>query len=138
MLILDTKISWIFNNFRLCGGKVVSVLAFFPYDLSSNPAEIYSNYSSKLFKKDKNEWKEACDGQFMKYFVDFNRNNCKRSLRLRRRQPTTTTKTTNKHFHSSLFKRVSIKKIAPLWRQVSRDVDFLKLRSHTREKGKTL
>ena len=43
-----------------CGGQVVSVLAFYSDDLSSNPAEAY-NFSVKLlsWKEHKNKQKEA-------------------------------------------------------------------------------
>ena len=45
------------------GGQVVSVLAFYSDDPSSNPAEACSFHSvPKLFGKNENKWKEAGDG----------------------------------------------------------------------------
>ena len=37
------------------GGQVVSVLAFYSDDPSSNPAEVYSLYSTKVFERNENK-----------------------------------------------------------------------------------
>ena len=47
------------------GGQVVSVLAFYFDDLSSNPTEVY-NFSVKLYLKRKEIKKEAGGGPFFK------------------------------------------------------------------------
>ena len=45
------------------GGQVVSVLALYSNDLSSNPDEVYSFYSEKLFEMNENI-KGTGDGPF--------------------------------------------------------------------------
>ena len=45
------------------GGQVVSVLALYSNDLSSNPDEVYSFYSEKLFEMNENK-KGTGDGPF--------------------------------------------------------------------------
>ena len=45
------------------GGQVVSVLALYSNDLSSNPDEVYSFYSEKLFEMNENK-KVTGDGPF--------------------------------------------------------------------------
>ena len=57
-------------NKMLClgrgGGQVVSVLAFYSDDLSSNPAEVY-NFSNKIvIEKNENKQNEAGVGPFKK------------------------------------------------------------------------
>ena len=48
------------------GGQVVSVLAFYSDDLSSNPAEVY-NFSNKIvIEKNENKQNEAGVGPFKK------------------------------------------------------------------------
>ena len=50
-----------------CGdGQVVSELAFYSDDLSSNPAEAYSFAVKFVFEKNENKQKEAGVGQFKK------------------------------------------------------------------------
>ena len=46
------------------GGEVVSVLAFYSNNPSSNPAEAYSFFCKIFVWKDKNIQKEAWDGPF--------------------------------------------------------------------------
>ena len=47
------------------GGQVVSVLAFYTNDPSSNPAEAYSFSVKFVFEKNKNKQKEARGGPFL-------------------------------------------------------------------------
>ena len=48
------------------GSQVVSVLAFYSDDPSSNPAEAYSFFCKIVFEKNKNEQKEAGLAHFFK------------------------------------------------------------------------
>ena len=48
------------------GGQVVSVLAFYSNDPSSNPADVYSYFVQIVIEKNENKQKEAWDGQFKK------------------------------------------------------------------------
>ena len=48
---------------------MVSVLAFYSDDPSSNPAEVYSFYSVNCLKRKKINAKEAVDGPFFKRHV---------------------------------------------------------------------
>ena len=50
------------------GGQVASELAFYSKNLSSNPAEVYSFYSAKLFEENENKQKEAGNGSFKNIF----------------------------------------------------------------------
>ena len=47
------------------GGQVVSVLAFFSDDPSSNPAEAYSFFCKIVFEKSENKQKEAGFGPLL-------------------------------------------------------------------------
>ena len=47
------------------GGLVVSVLAFYSYDPSSNPADAYSFFWKMLSEKNENKQKEAGVGPFL-------------------------------------------------------------------------
>ena len=47
------------------GGQVVSVFAFFSYDLSSNHCEVYSFYSVNCLKRTNINKKEAGNGPFL-------------------------------------------------------------------------
>ena len=58
------------------GGQVVSVLAFYSDDPSSNPAEVY-NFSVKLLlKRTKINKKEAGVGPFLKHHLFINTKHC--------------------------------------------------------------
>ena len=50
------------------GGQVVSVLAFYSDDPSSNPADAYSFSVQIVFEKNENKQKEAWVGPFFKNF----------------------------------------------------------------------
>ena len=45
---------------------MVSVLAFYSNDPSSNPADVYSYFVQIVIEKNENKQKEAWDGQFKK------------------------------------------------------------------------
>ena len=47
---------------------MVSVLAFYSDDPDSNPPEVYSFYSVKLFEKNENKQKRAREGQIKKKY----------------------------------------------------------------------
>ena len=49
---------FIFELMGLGGGQVVNVLTFYSDDSSSNPANVYSFSSVKLFEKNKNKQKK--------------------------------------------------------------------------------
>ena len=50
------------------GGQVVSVLAFYSNDPSSNPADAYSFSGQFVFENNENKQKEALVGQFLKTY----------------------------------------------------------------------
>ena len=52
-------------------GQVVSVLAFYSDDPSSNPAEAYSFSCKIVFEKNKNKQKESRVGIVQKFFFEF-------------------------------------------------------------------
>ena len=66
--ITTTRVGWGIKH-GSGGGQVVSVLAFYSDDLSSNPTKD-DNFSVKLYlKRNKNKQKEAVDGHLWKMLL---------------------------------------------------------------------
>ena len=62
-LVAEAKLKT--NNLK-GAAVVVSVLAFYSNDPSSNPADVYSYFVQIVIEKNENKQKEAWDGQFKK------------------------------------------------------------------------